>query len=154
MSADMSERLSVLRDEALNCAEFGENAPGAEIFDAILTRLAHLGETDPGLDLSLQDGLSRRLAWGESPATIIVDCDLVCKRLIAAVQRSFPDPSEAIVVFAIITDVACTSSRHIARMAVQRSSSERALERRELMVQRQLSAALEHQEDLIRKLQA
>lgn len=151
MSPDMKERFSVLRDEALNCSEYGNDAPGGEIFEAILGRVGTMGDTDPGLDLSLQDALSRRLAWGENPATVIVDCDGVCKRLLSATRRSFPDPEEATRITGIITDVACATARHIARIAVQRASKERALQRREAMVQRQLSSALTQQEDLLKK---
>ncbi len=154
MDPDISERFAVLRDEALNCTEFGESAPGSELFEAILSNLVHYGETEPGFDLSLQDALSRRLAWGDDPATVAVDCETVCKRLIGATPRSFTDPGEATLVIAMITEVTCTASRHIARMAVQRASRERALGRRETMVHRQLSTAIEHQEQLIDELRA
>jgi hypothetical protein len=152
MSREMSDRFAVLRDEGLNCAELGESAPGSEVFEAILANLTHLGETDPGLDLSLHDALSRRLAWGESPSAVAVDCDSVCKRLIDATLRSFPDPGEATQVIAVITEVACAASRHIARMAVQQAGKERALERREMMVQRQLAQAISQQDEEISKL--
>lgn len=151
--AELSDRFAVLRDEALNCAEYGESAPGSELFEAILSCLAHYGETEPGFDLSLQDALSRRLAWGDDPTTIAVDSDAVCRRLIAATPRSFIDHAEATLVVAMITEVTCTASRHIARLAVQQASRERALERREVMVQRQLESALQQQEELLHVLQ-
>jgi hypothetical protein len=147
----IAPRLEVLRDEALNTAEYGPDATGSEIFDAVVNRLITMGETEPGLNMSLHDALSRRLAWGENASTVIVDCDSVCKRLVAAVHRSFPDPEESTKIVAVITDVACTAARHIARFAVQGASKERAQHRRELMVQRQLSSALEQQEDLIQR---
>ncbi len=149
---ELGERFSVLRDEALDCAQYGDSAPGTELFEAILSDLLHLGETEPGLDLSLQDSLSRRLAWGDDASTIAVDCDAVCQRLLAATPRSFPDASEASIVVSVIATVTCTASRHLARLAVQRASKERALERREMMVQRQLAAALSQQDELIRSL--
>lgn len=153
MTLSLSERLEVLRDEALNCAEYGVDAPGSEIFDAVMSHLTDDDtDTDPDLDLSLHDALSRRLAWGEDPSAIIVDCDGVCKRLLAATHRSFPDPEVATRIAGIITEVACAASRHIARVACQRAGKERAQQRREKMVQRQLSAALEQQEELIRSL--
>jgi hypothetical protein len=93
------------------------------------------------------------MAWGDDAATVAVDCDSVCKRLIGATPRSFTDPDEATLVIAIITEVTCTASRHIARLAVQKASRERALERREMMVQRQLGAALDQQEELLLELQ-
>jgi hypothetical protein len=148
----LGERFSVLRDEALNCAQYGDSAPGSELFEAIMATLVHLGETEPGLNHSLQDALSRRIAWGDDASTIAVDCDIICQRLLAATSRSFPDPGEASVVISVITEVTCTASRHLARLAVQRASQERALERREMMVQRQLAAALSQQDELIRAL--
>lgn len=150
----LGDRFSVLRDEALQCTEYGESAPGSEVFEAILATLVHLGETEPGFDLSLQDALSRRMAWGENPAAIAVDCDAVCQRLLDAVPRSFPDPSETMMVIDIITEVTCAASRHIARLAVQQASKERALERREMMVQRQLAGALSQQDQVILDLTA
>lgn len=149
MSADLAERLEVLRDEALNTAEFGADAAGAEVFDAILSRIARMHETDPGLDMSLRDALNRRLAWGESPSTVIVDCDSVGKRLLAAVQRSFRDPEDTAKIVCVIAEVSCSAARHLARNAVQRASKERALQRREMMVQRHLAAALGQQDELI-----
>lgn len=148
----LGDRFSVLRDEALKCAEYGESAPGSEVFDAILGGLRHLADTEPGFDLSLQDALSRRLAWGDNPSAIAVDCDAVCQRLLDAIPRSFPDAEEATLVISIITEVTCTASRHIARLAVQQASKERALERREMMVHRQLSAAIGQQDQIISDL--
>lgn len=149
MSTQLSERFSVLRDEALNCAELGDDAPGGEVFEAILACLSHLGEADGGLDLSLQDAISRRLAWGENASAVALDNDSVCQRLLAAIPRSFPEASDATQVVAITVQVACTASRHIARLAVQQASKERALERREMMVQRQIAAAISQQDELI-----
>lgn len=150
MSLELSEQLEVLRDEALNTAEYGADAAGGELFDAILSRLVRMSDTDVDLDMSLHDALSRRLAWGESPSTIIVDCDNVAKRLLAAVQRSFRDPEDTAHAASIIADVSCAAARHLARNAVHRASRERALQRREMMVQRQLATALGDQDQRIR----
>lgn len=147
----LRERFEVLRDEALNTAEFGPDAPGSEIFDAVLSYLSALGDTEPELDLSLQDSLSRRMAWGEDPATVLVDCDSVCKRLIAAARRSFTSSPEADQLIFIITEVACAAAKHMARIAIQRATKERALQRREMMVQRQLSSALHKQDEAIQQ---
>lgn len=147
----LRERFEILRDEALNAAEFGPDAPGNEIFDAVVSAIGSIDDTEPDLDLSLQDALSRRLAWGESPATVVVDCASVCKRLISATRRSFPDSEESNQIVFFITEVACAAAKHMTRIAVQRASKERALQRREMMVQRQLSSALRHQDELIRK---
>ena len=104
MSLDLRERLEVLRDEALNTSEYGADAPGSEVFDAIVSRVTRMNDTEPGLDMSLRDALNRRLAWGESPSTIIVDCDNVGKRLLAAVQRSFRDPEDTARVVVVIAE--------------------------------------------------
>jgi hypothetical protein len=150
LSVDLAKRLEVLRDEALNASEHPDDPPGSEIFDAVVHRLAHFGETEPGIDLSLQDSLSRRLAWGESEATVLVDCDNVCKRLLAAAKRSFKDCEEAGKVIAVVTEVSCTAARHVAMAAVQRASKERASSRREEMIQRQLNTAIRQQQEIIR----
>ena len=150
MSEDLAKRLEVLRDEALESSEHGDNPPGAEVFDAVVHRLAHFGETEPGIDLSLQDSLSRRLAWGEAEAAVLVDCDNVCKRLLAAAERSFTDPEEAAQVIVVVTEVSCTASRHVAMAAVQRASKERASGRREEMIQRQLNTAIRQQQEIIK----
>ncbi|MCP4444122.1 MAG: hypothetical protein GY811_02090 [Myxococcales bacterium] len=149
MSLEITERLEVLRDEALNTADFGPDAGGAEVFDAILSRVARTSETAPGLDMSLREALNRRLAWGENASAITVDGESVCKRLLAAVLRSFRDPEDTARVVVIIAEVSCTAASHLARNAVQRASKERALQRREMMVQRQLAAALGQQDELI-----
>ncbi len=149
MSHELSERLEVLRDEALNTAEYGSDAAGSEVFDAIIGRVARMQETEPGLDMSLRDALNRRLAWGESPSTVIVDCDNVGRRLLAAVHRSFRDPEDTAKVVMVIAEVSCAAARHLARNAVLRASKERAMQRREMMVQRQLAAALGQQDERI-----
>ncbi len=147
----LSSRLEVLRDEALNTAESGPDAPGTEVFDAILDRVAHMHDTDLSLNMSLRDALNRRLAWGEDPSTIIVDSDSVGKRLLSAVGRAFPDPGETASLASIIVEVTCSAARHLARNAARQASSERALQRREQMVQRQLEAAITQQDDRLKK---
>lgn len=147
MSASLRDRFEVLRDESLNLSEYGNDAPGTEVFEAVCYGLSHLGDTEPNINLSLHDALSRRLAWGEDPSTVIVDCDDVSRRILNAVQRSFPDTEESTIIVGLVTSVACAASRHLARIAVQRASKERALNRREIMVQKQLSVVLAQQDD-------
>ncbi len=157
MSIALEERFEVLRDEALNSSEFGDDAPGAEIFDTIINRIAHLGESSRGetesdLDLSLQDSLSRRLAWGEDAAAVIADCGAVSNRILEAVRRSFPSSDESIQIVSIVTDVTCAAYRYISMVTVQRSGKERSQHRREMMVQRQLASELEKQEILLEQI--
>ncbi len=150
MPQSLGEQLEVLRDEALNSAELSGDAGGEEVFDAIVSRVVRMNETDPGLDMALRDALNRRLAWGESLSLVIADCDSVCRRLLVAVQRSLPDPEDASRIAAIIAEVSCDAARHLARNAVERASKERALQRREMMVQRQLETALNQQDKFIK----
>lgn len=146
----LSERFEVLRDEALNTSEHGEEAPGREIFDAISYRIDNLQESERAdemdIDLSLHDALSRRLAWGEDPTTVLLDCQEVSQRVLDAVRRSFSISEEAIAIIAIVTVVSCAASRHLARLSVERASKEKGKLRREMMAQRQLKAVLEEQE--------
>lgn len=148
MSQTLARQLQVLRDEALNCSELGEDAPGGEIFDTIVHRVE--GQRDE-IDLSLHEALSRRIAWGENEGTIIADSDAICRRLIAAIHRSFSQPEDVSMLIAIVTDVSCAACRHIAITAAQRTGRQRARQRRESMVHGQLKTAIEQQESLLRE---
>lgn len=137
MTAGLAERVAVLRDEVLDIAERGESALGAEVFDATLRRLASYEHTDPGLDLGLHDALSRRLAWGDDEHELLVECDEVCERLLAAAQRALRDPSEELLVAEAATDVACAAARIVALAAVARAAADRAaLLRQEAAIER------------------
>ena len=76
-------------------------------------------------------------------------------KVLAAIE-SFVDSTRlaASQVVVVIAEVSCAAARHLARNAVQRASKERALQRREMMVQRQLAAALGQQDERIQNYSA
>jgi len=152
--ADMVEAVSVLRDEVLDTAEFGDrDPPGAEVFDALLRALAIGGESVPGLDLALHDAVSRRLAWGDSEEVVLSDAEMVFDRVLIAVERAFRDPADQMVVIEAATLVAVTVARVVSLAAVARASRDRAARLREEMAQRQLREVLEKQKTTIKRLE-
>ena len=152
---DMAAAVAVLRDEVLDTVEHGDrDPPGSEVFDALLRALAVGGESVPGLDLSLHDAVSRRLAWGDCEEVVLSDSEVVFDRLMIAVDRAFRDPADQMVVIEAATQVAVTVARVVSLAAVARASRDRAARMREEMVQRQLKEVLEKQKATIAKLEA
>ncbi len=153
--ADMAVAVQVLRDEVLDTVEHGDrDPPGAEVFDALLRTLSIGGESVPGLDLTLHDSVSRRLAWGDSEEVVLQDAEMVFDRLLVAVDRAFRDPEDQMVVIEAATQVAVTVARVVSLAAVSRATRDRADRMREEMVQRQLKEVLEKQKANIAKLEA
>ncbi len=151
---DLSEAVSVLRDEVLDTQEHGDrDPPGAEFFEAVLRALHVGGESVPGLDLALHDAVSRRLAWGDSEEVVLADAEMVFDRMITAVHRALRDPEDQVVVIEATTLVAVTVARVVAMAAVARASRDRAARLREEMAQRQLREVLERQKATISKLE-
>ncbi len=151
---DLSEAVSVLRDEVLDTQEHGDrDPPGSEFFEALLRALAVGGESVPGLDLALHDAVSRRLAWGDSEEVVLADAELVFDRMITAVHRALRDPEDQMVVIEAATLVAVTVARVVSMAAVARASRDRAARLREEMAQRQLKEVLERQKATIAKLE-
>ncbi len=152
---DMAVAVAVLRDEVLDTVEHGDrDPPGAEVFDALLRALAIGGESVPGLDLTLHDSVSRRLAWGDSEEVVLQDAEMVFDRLLVAVERAFRDPEDQMVVIEAATQVAVTVARVVSLAAVSRATRDRADRLREEMAQRQLRDVLEKQKANIAKLEA
>jgi hypothetical protein len=152
---DLVESVSVLRDEVLDTVEHGDREPpGTEIFDAVLRALTIGGESVPGLDLTLHDAVSRRLAWGDSEEVVLADAELVFDRLLVAVDRAFRDPDDQMVVIEAATLVAVTVARVVSLAAVARASRDRAARLREEMAQRQLREVLEKQKTTIQRLES
>jgi hypothetical protein len=152
---DMTEAVAVLRDEVLDTAEHGDrDAPGTEVFDAVLRALTVGGESVPGLDEALQEAVSRRLAWGDSEEVVLADAEMVFDRLVIAVDRAFRDPSDQMVVTEAATLVAVTVARVVSAAAVARASRDRAARLREEMAQRQLKEVLEKQKATIARLES
>jgi len=151
---DLVEAVKVLRDEVLDTVEHGDrDPPGAEVFDALLRALTIGGESVPGLDLSLHDSVSRRLAWGDTEAAVLADAEMVFDRLMIAVERALRDPADRMVVIEAATQVAVTVARVVSLAAVGRASRDRAARMREEMAQRQLREVLEKQRASIVRLE-
>jgi len=154
VSEPLADRVMVLRDEVLDTAEKGEaDPPGAEIFDAIVRALVVLGETEPGLDHTLHDAVSRRLAWGDREEAVLEDAERVCERLLAAAQRSFPDGSEEILIADTAAEVVSSVARMVAMTAVGRAGRERAAKLREELGQRRLRDAIDRQRAELARLE-
>ncbi|NVB80820.1 MAG: hypothetical protein HOV81_20655 [Kofleriaceae bacterium] len=151
---DLIEAVKVLRDEVLVTVEHGDgDPPGAEIFDALIAALTVGGESVPGLDLTLHDAVTRRLAWGDSEEVVLADAEGVFDRVMVAVERALRDPADRMVVIEAITQVAVTVSRVVSLAAVGRASRDRAARLREEMAQRQLKDVLEKQRSSIVRLE-
>jgi hypothetical protein len=151
---DLVEAVSVLRDEVLETAEHGDrDPPGAEVFDALLRALSIGGESVPGLDLTLHDSVSRRLAWGDSEEVVLSAAETVFDRLMIACERAFRDPGDRMVVIEAALQVAVTVARVVSLAAVARATRDRAARLREEMSQRQLTEVLEKQKANIAKLE-
>jgi hypothetical protein len=151
---DLVEAVSVLRDEVLDTVEHGDrDPPGAEVFDALINALTIGGESVPGLDLTLHDSVTRRLAWGDSEEVVLADAEMVFDRLMIAVDRAMSDPADRMVVIEAATQVAVTVARVVSLAAVGRASRDRAARLREEMSQRQLREVLEKQRASIIKLE-
>jgi hypothetical protein len=151
---DLVEAVRVLRDEVLDTVEHGDrDPPGAEVFDALLNALTIGGESVPGLDLTLHDSVSRRLAWGDSEEAVLADAEMVFDRLMIAVERALRDPPDRMVVIEAATQVAVTVARVVSLAAVGRASRDRAARMREEMAQRQLKEVLEKQRASIVRLE-
>ena len=115
---DLLEAVSVLRDEVLDTVEHGDrDPPGTEVFDALIRALTIGGESVPGLDLTLHDSVSRRLAWCDSEEAVLADAEMVFDRLMVAVERALRDPADRMVVIEAATQVAVTVARVVSLAA-------------------------------------
>src|SRR5687768_5427265 len=151
--ADLVEAVSVLRAEVLHTVEPGDrDPPGAEVFDALLRALTIGGESVPGLDLTLHDSVTRRLAWGDSEEAVLADAELVFDRVMFAVDRALRDPADRMVVIEAATQVAVTVARVVSLAAIGRAARDRAARLREELAQRQLQEVLEKQHASITNL--
>ena len=151
---DLVEAVSVLRDEVLDTVEHGDrDPPGTEVFDALIRALTIGGESVPGLDLTLHDSVTRRLAWGDSEEVVLADAEMVFDRLMIAVDRALRDPADRMVVIEAATQVAVTVARVVSLAAVGRASRDRAARLREELAQRQLREVLEKQRSSIVRLE-
>jgi hypothetical protein len=151
---DLIEAVEVLRDEVLVTVEHGDrDPPGSEIFGALIAALTVGGDSVPGLDLTLHDAVTRRLAWGDSEEAVLADAEAVFDRVMVAVERALRDPADRMVVIEAATQVAVTVARVVSLAAVGRASRDRAARLREEMAQRQLKDVLEKQRSSIVRLE-
>ncbi|MEZ4403363.1 MAG: hypothetical protein R3B06_25275 [Kofleriaceae bacterium] len=151
---ELGERVAVLRDEVLDVVAGGrEDAPGEAIFEAIVRTLSAGLDTALGLDLTLHDAVSRRLAWGDTEQAILDDADRVFERLARAAQRALRDADEEMLVLEAAADVVCSTARILALSALGRASRDRAATLREELAQRRLREALDEQARNLRRLE-
>lgn len=143
--SDLVERLAVLRDEVLDVAGVGASDACAEMFEAVLSALTLGSESIAGIDVTVQDVVERRLAWGDPEAQLLADAEWLFDRLLIASERAFRDHDDQMVVIEATTQVAVMISRALARHAVARASRDRASRIREEMAQRQLLDAVDSQ---------
>lgn len=148
-----TDRLLVLRDEILATADHGGgDAPGAEIFDAVVRGLMVRDDTTPGLDLTLHDAIARRLAWGDSEAEIIDSAEDVFTRLVHAARRSLRDSGDEAVVIEVAAEVVTATARIVAVAAASRAARERAGRLREELAQKSLREILAQQREVLARL--
>jgi hypothetical protein len=151
---ELIEAVEVLRDEVLETAEHGDReAPGTEVFDALVRALAIGGESVPGLDVQLHDAIARRLAWGDTEEAVLADAEHVFDHLMIAIERSIRDPGDRAVLIEATLQVVVTVARVVALAAVARASCDRAARLQEEMAQRQLKEVLEKQRASIVRLE-
>lgn len=155
MSDNLADRVMVLRDEVLETAEVGDtDAPSSEIFDAIVRAVSVADAASAGLDLTLHDAVSRRLAWGEPEDIVLASNDQICQRLLGACRRAFHDSEEEMLVTEAATEVICAAARIVAQSAVSRASRERGAFLREELAQRRLEEVLKRQREELAWLQS
>jgi hypothetical protein len=151
---DLIEAVKVLRDEVLDTAERGDRAAqGGEVFDAVLQALSIGGDSVPGLDLHLHDSVTTRLAWGDSEEVVLTDAEVELDRLMVAIDRSFDDPADRMVLIEAATQVGVAVSRVISLAAIARQARDRAARMREELAQRQLKEVLDKQRTSIVRLE-
>lgn len=149
----LADRVMVLRDEVLDVVERGDDAPGADVFDAIVRALAAYGESSAGIDLTLHDAIARRIAWGDSEEIVLADVDAVFHRLARAAERALREPAEEMLVLEVAAEVATQVARIVAIGAVARAQRDRAARTREEMAQRRLRDALADQTSTLARLE-
>jgi hypothetical protein len=148
-----TDRLLVLRDEILATAEHADgDAPGAEIFDAVVRGLLARDDTTPGLDLTLHDSIARRLAWGDSEAEIVDSAEDVFTRLAIAARRSLRDSGDEALVIEVAAEVVTATTRIVAIAAASRAARERAGRLREELAQKGLREILAQQREVLARL--
>lgn len=143
--SDLVERLAMLRDEVLDAAGGGASDSCSELFEAVLSALTLGSESIAGIEVTVQDAVARRLAWGDPEPQLLSDAEWVFDRVMVAVDRGIHEADDRMVIVEAATQVAVMVARAIAMHAVARAARERASRLREEMAQRQLRDAVEKQ---------
>lgn len=163
---DLAARLAILRDEVLETAQHGDEAPGAAVFDATLralmlgveatvrTELPVGDGAAPGVDGILANALDTQLAWGGREGALLAEIDAVFDRLLLAIDRAIDHPGELILVVDAAGRVFAAAAAYLARAAVARAARDRAQRVRDELVLRQLDEALVEQGHNIARLRA
>jgi hypothetical protein len=151
---DLADRVAMLRDEVLATQRAADREPvDAAVFDTIVRYLAvGVHGQSPAGDQTMHEAISRRLAWGDSERTLLSDLDLVYRRILEAVKRSFQDAEQEIAVIQVATEVACAASRMVAMAALGRAGRERAAHMREELTKGRLRQALARQQEELARL--
>jgi hypothetical protein len=153
LTASLADRVHALRAEILELGTGSDrDPPGAEVFDAVIRRLASRADESAQVDATLHDAIARRLAWGESEQSVLVDIDSVYGRLVRAANRMCRDPGDEIAVVRVATEVLCAAARLVAMAALGRAGRERAAHMREELAKSRLRRALERQQEEIERL--
>lgn len=177
----LAERVMGFREEVLAAA--GErDAPGPEVFDAVLRVLAARARPDgkaapaaadqptvtdrirpapagrrrpasSDLDLALHDAIARRLAWRDSELRVLGDAREVSRRMLAAARRALTEPAEEMEVARAVAEAGTAAARILIGLVLGRVARERAALLREERAQDRLTEALSRQRDELARLE-
>jgi hypothetical protein len=105
------------------------------------------------LDLSLHDGIARRLAWQDSELRVLSDAREVCRRLLAAARRALRDPHEEMEVAQAVAEAGSAAARILILLVLGRVARERAALLREELAHDRLEQAIERQRHELGRLE-
>ncbi len=150
----LADRVAGLRDEVLSAPDGGEREPpGSEVFDAVLRILSGPDPDASEVDLALQDGIARRLAWRDSELRVLSDAGEVCRRLLAAARRSIRDPDDEMAVARAVAEAGSAATRILTLLVLGRIARERAALLREELAHQRLGQAIERQREELARLE-
>ncbi len=150
----LADRVAGLRDEVLSAPDGGEREPpGSEVFDAVLRILSGPDPEASEVDLALQDGIARRLAWRDSELRVLSDAGEVCRRLLAAARRSIRDAEDEMAVARAVAEAGSAATRILTLLVLGRIARERAALLREELAHERLGQAIERQREELARLE-
>jgi hypothetical protein len=175
-----AERVMGFREEVLAAAG-DSDAPGPEVFDAVLRILAARARPDgtapaaadqptvtdrirpapasrrrpasSDLDLALHDAIARRLAWRDSELRVLGDAREVSRRMLAAARRALTEPADEMEVARAVAEAGAAAERILIGLVLGRVARERAALLREERAQDRLTEALSRQRDELARLE-